>query len=1365
MSHPYNSNNNNNSDQVSSEHGTHTGGNSVMLSKDDVLDKFNNLILSFDNKGMDKSNFVPGMKMFIFRMKRDGLGCLLENDAESVLGPETLKMAGEFFLYFKKFFPEGFDSSDGLQILIDIDSGNHDKTNVSEIKDITREWSNLYYDGSVSAATYINNVRNLIAKTKKHHCEMNEYEMKRRIIASMKKGYHKVKDIILLLNRGKLDVDFEDIYEVISNFYDEEEKEITMACRFDKDPFARQVYRNKENYDNKNGTYNKGSNEGSVKNVNSNKPAVCYNCQQEGHIRPDCPELKEKEKEKENEEKVKEVKLVNERENTAPSSTLRLRLVKKVLKTDQYEIKDVMYDTGAETTIVPNEWLHDPKQNFEHFCEDFNGNKINVPYVGVLILKSRGKEFKLEALGTVDTKQMVIGRSSLKNAGLVVNELDNCIYDINTKDVVGQVVEKDDSIYIPGLYIVYPEKLNVLNVSNKKLIDLYHIHVLCGHINVKDLQRSIKIGSIVGVKYDDINWTGIDDFKCDSCMKGKSTYKKHYIGSRASHQDHYDAGEYFHSDLFGPVPDINPRYPNSFITFIDEKSKFRFVYPLRSKSAEAIMNVLQEFIPYVEKNLGKTVKVIHSDQGNEYRNEDVRSYLQEFGIRQIFTTKGDSKANGVAERLNYTLLNDARTLMLNDNIPRSLWFFAVSYSCHVRNGIIAASNAHGLSPRQLLGVDKLDIAKLLPFGTHVILHSKEDDKLSARGIDGYILSPSTSSYGYKVWAKSLRRVIDSSSFKIAYDSFTDYQSRETAIDGFIEDLANNDESLENNEVIPELESENDDQIEEELSEKEYVPIINERDNNDEVTANETINPIPTVNDSVEKIDDSQCDENSEPEIIIDVGNNTENEENVNSDNKFGTDVVSGTEEESSTDSESEFSVEDVNDSEYQEDTNPDNETSVDDAKDPEYENSDSNSEGIVLSDKWSATKRDREDDSDISDDQMGHDTDEESAKVNINTWEINDDGKIRKMTEEEVIKYISDHPNKFNKRKRVMLRQVVAIRAVKSVKVTPDVKHSTGDTLYLHEIYGLTNKEIKNKYISAYRKELKNLEDSGTYDKNATITVDAVDKKQIVPLLILFNVKRSGEYKCRIVARGDEQDESTFNRDLSSSNLSHDGLMLILNMAFVNKLKIYQLDIKAAYLNAKLDEDIYVVTPSIYRKKNTVLKLKKSLYGLKQSGHLWKYENIINGELKLVSDASHSNAEDYKSQYGYLIYWNNLIVGAKTGVTTISCISSTEAEIFSMVKGIVTIKNWLTGTRRINKKEKIIVKCDNKSAILLCSSYNVSKFRDKFHGIRAYRMRQEKEKLKFRFVFVESKNNESDVLTKFNPDKKNIEKFMELFDR
>ncbi|SSD62072.1 uncharacterized protein SCODWIG_03834 [Saccharomycodes ludwigii] len=225
MSHPYNSNNNNTSDQVSSEHGTHTGGNSVMLSKDEVLDKFHDLVFSSDYTKMNDKNFIFYMKGLVFKMKRNGLGCLLEKNAESVLGLETLKIANEFLFIYKHEFQKTayWFETNALQVLIDINADKYNTRNDSIIGKISCEWSDLYYDGKVSATDYINKVKNLVIKTKFYHHRMSEDNMKKKIIESVNEHYRDVENIISQQNNGELNVDFKKIYEVITTVSKEKE--------------------------------------------------------------------------------------------------------------------------------------------------------------------------------------------------------------------------------------------------------------------------------------------------------------------------------------------------------------------------------------------------------------------------------------------------------------------------------------------------------------------------------------------------------------------------------------------------------------------------------------------------------------------------------------------------------------------------------------------------------------------------------------------------------------------------------------------------------------------------------------------------------------------------------------------------------------------------------------------------------------------------------------------------------------------------------------------------------------------------------------------------------------------------------------
>ena len=64
----------------------------------------------------------------------------------------------------------------------------------------------------------------------------------------------------------------------------------------------------------------------------------------------------------------------------------------------------------------------------------------------------------------------------------------------------------------------------------------------------------------------------------------------------------------------------------------------------------------------------------------------------------------------------------------------------------------------------------------------------------------------------------------------------------------------------------------------------------------------------------------------------------------------------------------------------------------------------------------------------------------------------------------------------------------------------------------------------------------------------------------------------------------------------------------VLSIAAQKKWKVYQIDVKSAFLNGVLMEEVYVEKPLGYEKKgqeHKVCRLKKSLYGLKQAPRAW----------------------------------------------------------------------------------------------------------------------------------------------------------------
>ncbi|KAI9173958.1 hypothetical protein LWI28_009353 [Acer negundo] len=97
-------------------------------------------------------------------------------------------------------------------------------------------------------------------------------------------------------------------------------------------------------------------------------------------------------------------------------------------------------------------------------------------------------------------------------------------------------------------------------------------------------------------------------------------------------------------------------------------------------------------------------------------------------------------------------------------------------------------------------------------------------------------------------------------------------------------------------------------------------------------------------------------------------------------------------------------------------------------------------------------------------------------------------------------------------------------------------------------------------------------------------------------------------YKARLVAKGYKQKEGVDYGEVFAPVARLETIRLLISLAAQKSWKIYQLDVKLAFLNGFLEEEIYVEQPPGYVKKgkeDKVCRLKKALYGLKQARLAW----------------------------------------------------------------------------------------------------------------------------------------------------------------
>ncbi|KAK9182734.1 hypothetical protein WN944_025880 [Citrus x changshan-huyou] len=109
------------------------------------------------------------------------------------------------------------------------------------------------------------------------------------------------------------------------------------------------------------------------------------------------------------------------------------------------------------------------------------------------------------------------------------------------------------------------------------------------------------------------NKTQIPDF-CDACQYGK-VHKLHFGVTEIKTASPL---ELIHTDLWGPAPITSLNGYKYYISFIDDYSRYTWVYPLKAKSQA--LSVFIIFRTQVEKQFETTIKILQSDWGGEFRS-------------------------------------------------------------------------------------------------------------------------------------------------------------------------------------------------------------------------------------------------------------------------------------------------------------------------------------------------------------------------------------------------------------------------------------------------------------------------------------------------------------------------------------------------------------------------------------------------------------------------------------------------------------------------------------------------------------------------------------------------------------------------
>lgn len=155
------------------------------------------------------------------------------------------------------------------------------------------------------------------------------------------------------------------------------------------------------------------------------------------------------------------------------------------------------------------------------------------------------------------------------------------------------------------------------------------------------------------------------------------------------------------------------------------------MYLLRHKTET--IEMLKSFCNMVKRQFNRQAKRIRSDKGTEFTNSCFQRYLQGEGIIHEMSCVATPQQNGRVERKHRHILNVARALRLEANLPIHFWGECVLAATHLINRTPTIANK-GITPNEMLYGKPTTYEHLRIFGClcYAKSPSKQQDKFAPK---------------------------------------------------------------------------------------------------------------------------------------------------------------------------------------------------------------------------------------------------------------------------------------------------------------------------------------------------------------------------------------------------------------------------------------------------------------------------------------------------------------------------------------------------------------------------------------------------------------------------------------------------------
>lgn len=470
----------------------------------------------------------------------------------------------------------------------------------------------------------------------------------------------------------------------------------------------------------------------------------CHRCRQVGHKAIDCPEKNERNQKC---SKDKEKAAVGEDISFLTSQNNNSCFAENIQGDNMWCL-----DSGCTSHLCRDE------RKFEQISSTEN-LKLNLANYESTAIKAKGtvkiaatngdviRIVHLEnALHVPDLRNNLVSVAKITDAGnsVTFTKGEAIIKNDHGKKIL--VADRRGDLY----FLRKPdEKLACIASTNARKSWMTIWHERFGHLNWRDLAEMSKKNIVQGLHLENDETMAV----CEVCSEAKITALP--FGKKSVRSSH--VLDIIHADVCGPMRNESRGKAKYFLTLTDDYSRWTEVRFLRRKSE--VLQAFKNFKILVEKQTGRKIKYLQSDNGKEFCNEEFDRFLRKEGIARKLTTPYTPQLNGVAERKNRTLMEMARCMMTQSRLPISFWAEAVATANFIRNRCISRTLGDK-TPYELWHERRPNVKHMRTFGEIAYMLDKAPGKgkLEPRGLRCTFLGYDEPSRSYRVWVPSKQKV-------------------------------------------------------------------------------------------------------------------------------------------------------------------------------------------------------------------------------------------------------------------------------------------------------------------------------------------------------------------------------------------------------------------------------------------------------------------------------------------------------------------------------------------------------------------------------------------------------------------------------